>query len=105
MSEQTDREMLVMLNSPRFRKLVRDRRILGWGFAGILILLYAGATVISVIYPDFLMNRIYSGSYVTAGFLLMNCLIVAAIVFSVFYDRIATRRLDPQTESIRKDLK
>lgn len=104
MSEQTDREMLAMLNSPRFRKLVRDRRMLGWGFAATLILLYAGATVISVIFPDFLMNKIYSGSYVTAGFLLMNCLIVAAIVFSVFYDRVASRRLDPQTEAIRKDM-
>lgn len=91
------------IENPDFKKLVKLRRLTGWGAATFLTLIFAGTTAINAVAPSLLMTVIYPGSSITVGFVVMNLVSFVSLGLTFSYTKFANNQLTTLEESLRKE--
>jgi uncharacterized membrane protein (DUF485 family) len=80
----------ILLNDPRFRKIIRKKWLLGFGLSAVMIFIYAAFVLIMVLKPEWLSPSIWADNPFNVG-LLSSVLLLMLIMGSMFCYFLCTR--------------
>lgn len=95
MDKQTAHKVLA---NPEFRKMARQKAVLGWGFSAVILLMYLAYIWVIGDRPDLLKTRVSPDGITTWGIYIGIFVIVFSFVTTGIYVTIANGKFEKMTK-------